>query len=170
MKYSISIFVLVTLTLFALSVGKVSAGGEKSEAQKRVDDITAGIPSIIYTDERRYYLNIFKSDEYEQPVGFLRKAFEKQSLLGTMKECSTVIDIPAGTAHGNHSYGGICSVERDNQIYPMMICADMFVGRIAVQLAWHVTGNPDPSKEFATSSDFSKENLMMFVIRNCTGG
>jgi hypothetical protein len=124
--------------------------------------------SSFELDGREYNLAIEKEGIYEDPhrsiehtMDFLREALKTQPFFGVLENCSTLIDLPAGVARGNHSYGGICNMRQGNKTYSMMVCADEMIGRVSVQVSW---------MDDKTTSTFSTEKLAAFVARNCHGG
>lgn len=70
--------------------------------------------------------------------------------------CYKLIDLPAGTAHGNHSFGGICRIDGGWLHGDVLICNDDMVGRFAMD---HV--EPDAATD---------EVLIDYVNTKCFGG
>lgn len=67
--------------------------------------------------------------------------------------CHNFINVPVGTANGNHSYGAICNIDDDIEEY--MVCGDIMLGRLKIE-------KPQENWEF--------RDLVLFVINNCYGG
>jgi uncharacterized protein len=67
--------------------------------------------------------------------------------------CDILIDIAVGTAHGNHSYGGVCRLKNEQGV--SMICSDVMIGHFKVAKAFGKTTTKD---------------LAEFTIENCFGG
>ena len=57
--------------------------------------------------------------------------------------CWKLIDVPVGTAHGNHSFGGYCALERSGKTSTVEICNDDMVG--------HFKMIPVKAKKFNTN-------------------
>jgi uncharacterized protein YecT (DUF1311 family) len=76
--------------------------------------------------------------------------------LGKIGGCDMLIDVPVGTAHGNHSYGGFCTLINDSEKSDVQICDDDMVGHFKM-----VKINRSTS---------SKQDLIKFTIANCFGG
>lgn len=73
--------------------------------------------------------------------------------LAPVTGCETLVDVAVGTAHGNHSYGGLCR-PRDEPGF-VMVCNDEMIGHF--QLA-------------PASSATTRYQLADFVIAHCFGG
>lgn len=58
-----------------------------------------------------------------------------QGNAGRIIGCSRLIDLPVGTAHGNHSFGGLCTLETNGRRSQVMICNDDLVGHLSLQPA-----------------------------------
>ena len=78
----------------------------------------------------------------------------KQS--GKIVGCFKLIDLPTGTANGNHSFGGLCRLQTGATHGDVKICNDDMVGHFAMEPA-------DPGKE-------SDKSLVDFVNAHCFGG
>jgi hypothetical protein len=74
---------------------------------------------------------------------------------GQITECDTLIDIPVGTAHGNHSYGGYCVFQKGGDLQKVRVCDDDMVGHFKMEPASEAQGLND---------------LAIFVVNNCFGG
>jgi uncharacterized protein len=75
--------------------------------------------------------------------------------LGEILGCEALIDVPVGTAHGNHSYGGLCKVKSPAETGYMMVCNDDMLGHFKTE---------------KSSSGIPKVDLVNFTIKNCFGG
>lgn len=115
---------------------------------------------IFHFDGQEYNLRIEDKSEradvsFSRAVEYLKTSFEKHTfVIGEMKDCSTVIDMPVGTKSGNHSFGGICMINHNDSEFEFMICADIMVGHSAIKFG----------------GMFSEERLAKFVALNCYGG
>lgn len=73
---------------------------------------------------------------------------------GRIRSCRVLLDVSLGHAQGNHSYGGICSLQFGKIRREFLLCNDQLVGH------------------FALAADFvvSREWVARFVRANCVGG
>lgn len=67
--------------------------------------------------------------------------------------CELMIDLPVGTARGNHSYGAYCQVEVDGVRRSWVLCNDQMVGHFAL-----------------ASFGPIRSQIAQFTYDNCTGG
>jgi uncharacterized protein len=75
---------------------------------------------------------------------------------GKITACKMLVDIAVGTARGNHSYGGLCTLTTENKTEPVKICNDDMAGHFSlVKLGSNTT---------------TIEELGTFVADNCYGG
>ena len=82
------------------------------------------------------------------------RAIERNGKTGKITQCKILIDVPVGTAHGNHSYGGFCTLV-DGSASNVIICDDDMVGHFKME----------PSDRKPTM-----QRLVDFVAKNCYGG
>lgn len=75
--------------------------------------------------------------------------------LGAVSGCETLVDIAVGTAHGNHSFGGLCRLVGEKKTTFFMVCNDEMMGHF--QVAPALTGA-------------TRYELADFTIKNCFGG
>lgn len=75
---------------------------------------------------------------------------------GKITACKLLVDIAVGTAHGNHSYGGLCTLTTGNKTEPVRICNDDMVGHFSLM---KLDRNTTTIEELGT-----------FVADNCYGG
>jgi uncharacterized protein len=75
---------------------------------------------------------------------------------GKIVGCYMLIDVPVGTAHGNHSYGGFCTLINGSKKTNVLICNDDMVGNF--QMFEINKATPE------------KKDLIEFTISNCYGG
>lgn len=105
--------------------------------------------------QRNFY--IYDSKEFKQPIAFLSKALQQHKLPEKIGFCMLMVDMPAGTAHGNHSYGGVCETTVDKKSEYFMICADEMIGHFKFEPL------PEPPAD-------EVNELARFVSNNCFGG
>lgn len=79
----------------------------------------------------------------------------KSRKLGQVVGCEALVDIAVGTAHGNHSFGGLCKVRSGNDTKYVMMCDDEMIGHFQMLTA---------------SSGTSNHELADFTIKYCFGG
>lgn len=114
--------------------------------------------NVIEFDQHKYLVNTIDPNEkiYDEVFEKLKSALTKHhAVSGTIESCKKIIDIPVGTAHGNHSYGGICSLRYKDENIRIMICADELVGHNVVSI---------------TQRGFFFNDLVKFTALNCYGG
>lgn len=75
---------------------------------------------------------------------------------GKIIGCSHLIDLPVGTVGSNHSYGGICILQRDTQRTSVEICNDDMFGHFGMRPI-------EPRK-------IARTDLVDFTYRHCFGG
>lgn len=73
---------------------------------------------------------------------------------GEIIGCSSLIDIPVGTRHSNHSFGGYCTIKNDKTQKKVKICNDDMLGHFAMEPA---------AKE-------DQKELIEFTYGKCYGG
>src|ERR1017187_8643410 len=71
---------------------------------------------------------------------------------GKITACSLLIDVPVGTAHGNHSFGGLCTLSVGTLKSSVMICDDDMVGH------FHF---------IEVRNKIKVQELVDFVVSNC---
>lgn len=113
----------------------------------------------IQVDGKSYNLVIYSMDEHDYPIKLFNDNIAAAKLTEQIRVCSFVIDIPAGTGKGNHSYGGYCTSQKDATPRKIMVCGDFMRGTIKIE--------PLGSARFHTDGI---NNLARFVVENCYGG
>lgn len=127
------------------------------------------------TMPERYYLETrlphTLTDSYETTIDgkdFTVQTFEdtdqnpfnqdlrRRHLEGEITSCSTLIDVPAGVARGNHSYGGYCVFKDAIGEKNVVVCEDQMLGRFVMK---------DRALD-AKTTDY----LVKYVVTNCFGG
>lgn len=81
---------------------------------------------------------------------------ERFSIQGSIVDCSLLIDLPAGVANGNHSYGGFCNLRVQNLEMQVEVCKDVMAGHFQLM---PITSQPEDKTELAA-----------FVAAHCYGG
>jgi hypothetical protein len=113
----------------------------------------------IKVGDRNYNLVIFGDRDHAEPIKTFNDALKHASRPEVISRCLFAIDMPAGTAHGGHSYGGFCSHIIGKEMSRVMICADTMAGHLEVQ----------PMEKHKYPED-AINLLARFVADNCTGG
>jgi uncharacterized protein len=96
---------------------------------------------------------------YRNPAAHLdsfNASLEKHHIPGKIIGCSRLVDLPVGSADGNHSFGGICTIQDGAARRTLSICNDVMVGHFAMQLASEVIPND--------------QQLVRFTNEKCFGG
>lgn len=65
-------------------------------------------------------------------ISAFNASLAEQHLRGKIIGCSMLLDLPVGTAHGNHSFGGLCTLEQDSRRTVITVCNDEMVGHVAL--------------------------------------
>ena len=76
--------------------------------------------------------------------------------LAALDSCALLVDLPAGTAHGDHSFGAVCSQPVKAEKQMVLVCDDDMVGNFGFRVV-------DKRK-------VSIEELARFVAEKCVGG
>lgn len=76
-------------------------------------------------------------------------------LAGTVIGCNRLINLPVGTAGGNNTYGGVCTLMDGSKRKLVEICNDDMIGRFQMQVA--------------TPGDVTEKQLVDFTY-SCNGG
>ncbi|MGB9107233.1 MAG: lysozyme inhibitor LprI family protein [Telluria sp.] len=72
---------------------------------------------------------------------------------GPISGCETLVDIAVGTAHGNHSFGGICKLKTETGFF--LVCNDEMIGHFNI---------------VKVSGEATRYGLADFTIKSCFGG
>lgn len=99
-------------------------------------------------------------DVYRQPDANGRTASFNVGLkahqIAAVDSCAVLVDLPVGTGHGNHSFGGVCSQPAKAAKQTVLVCDDDMVGHFG----FRVVG----------ARKVSIETLARFVADECFGG
>lgn len=80
---------------------------------------------------------------------------KRRGLKERITKCTSLIDVPVGTAHGNHSYGGLCTTAEGRKKMRVMICDDEMIGHFELK---------------KVQRKVKMQELVDFVVSNCYGG
>lgn len=84
-------------------------------------------------------------------------------MAGYITACTNIIELPAGTARGNHSYGGYCTLSvKDEMAVEVKICDDTLTGK------WFMSEYAPPASGIIAKEQISE--LAQFTIKHCYGG
>lgn len=61
------------------------------------------------------------------------QSMSDRNIDGKIIGCKKLIDLPVGTADGNHSFGGDCVLESHSKRTDVRICRDLMLGRFAIE-------------------------------------
>lgn len=75
---------------------------------------------------------------------------------GRIVGCDRLIDIAVGTAHGNHRFGGYCTLDNRGEVERVAVCNDVMLDRFAMVPI--------------TVAQRSERDLIRFTSENCPGG
>lgn len=112
---------------------------------------------VLNFNEHRYYVTEldYGSPLYDDTVEkFQNVAAEYLTGQSKILNCKKIYDLPVGTASGNHSYGGICTVQNNKVKRMVMVCVDEMVGHRSLKLG----------------GSMFEEDLKKFIALNCYGG
>ncbi|MGF9758430.1 hypothetical protein AAII07_24830 [Microvirga sp. 0TCS3.31] len=115
----------------------------------------AAVEEITINGES-YNLVRLSEDEVQQSIPKFEAEMKSRKLPGRIVQCISGIDLPVGTAHGNHSYGSYCILKNEGALTPVQICRDELVGHFKVAPVDLTTA--------------SIKNLANFIRANCYGG
>lgn len=104
-----------------------------------------------------YSVYLLAGNSSVKQTQLLNEALKDRNSFGHLENCRRIIEIPVGTADGDHSYGGLCLLnENSSKLNHVMICNDDLVGHFKIR---HIQRYED-----------NISDLIRFVIDNCTGG
>lgn len=89
-------------------------------------------------------------------IDSFNKSLVQQKISGKIIGCSMLLDVPVGTAHGNHSFGGLCILQKGSVRSDVKICNDDMIGHFSIK-------NIDRKDE-------SEKSLADFTNEECFGG
>ncbi|WP_202594191.1 lysozyme inhibitor LprI family protein [Frateuria defendens] len=89
-------------------------------------------------------------------VESFNKSLTERGQNGRIIGCSRLIDLPVGTANGNHSFGGLCTLQSGSTRSAVEICNDDMVGHFSMK-------NIEPQ-------DTPGKDLVDFTHAECFGG
>jgi uncharacterized protein len=106
-------------------------------------------------DGRSCFSVIFFRDPAAKVDAF-RQSLEEQRQAGKLLGCEKLIDLPVGSAEGNHSYGGLCTLQQGASRSTVMICNDEMIGHFGLRTV--------------QDQDVPDEALIDFTRAECFGG
>jgi|GEM_PF-3125058 len=134
----------------------LASGNAQAEDNRNWPNPTETIAFIdIAGNEHRVIL--LDGGDAQLTIEAFNQSLKDKKVDGNISYCRRVIDIPVGTARGNHSYGGLCMYENPPAAsQKVLICNDVLVG--------HFKMVPLKAEEDEVMS------LSGFVRDNCFGG
>lgn len=142
----------------------VDEGCLKRTYLSRIDELNApfasrpySVPNEVLSNVRvgTFTNNVLLIHNPNEEVEAFNRSLKRFKKDGVITQCRTLIDIPVGTAHGNHSYGGICTLSSDESTSDVLICNDRMVGHFQMT---------------EIEKEISNQELADFVMANCFGG
>jgi hypothetical protein len=82
------------------------------------------------------------------------RALQRIGFSARLTGCAGMIDLPAGVAGGDHSYGAICTADVAGKPVKLLLCDDDLIGHFALK---------------ASGFSGSRDAIALFVDENCTG-
>lgn len=101
-------------------------------------------------------LNVVTYRDPSVRISSFNRSLVEQKQHGKIISCSRLINLPVGTANGNNSYGGLCTLQNNMQRKAVKICNDDMFGHFQMQPA--------------TPRDVSGNGLIDFTHNYCFGG
>lgn len=98
---------------------------------------------------------VFFRDPAARLAGF-KHSLEQQHQAGKLLGCEKLIDLPAGGGGGNHSYGGLCTLQQGTSRSTVMICNDEMFGHFSLRAV--------------KAEGFQDKMLIDFTNEACFGG
>jgi hypothetical protein len=144
-------FTVERLKFYSLTCSLMSAIASGSAAAR---DTQANYPAETVTIDEQNYNLVQQRDPNAQLRKFNKVLNSKR--MPPLRSCILLLDLPVGTANGNHSFGGVCEQRVNHRINRLMVCQDEMIGHFALQ--------PVDQREV------SKEELARFVAEHCYGG
>lgn len=133
------------------------SGNARSENSSSWKNPTAERVADIDVFGGKYCLQLLEGVYAEEVIKSFNENLKDKKIDGNISYCRRVINIPIGTARGNHSYGGLCLLETpSNAPQKIMICNGVLVGHFKLI----------PLK----AEEDDVQSLSSFVRDNCFGG
>jgi hypothetical protein len=139
-----------TLFIFLISAFLISvpALADEVKVSPQLNEVTIG-----WNDRPNTVITLENPNER---IPHFEKDAKNYGINMEITECQMLIDIPVGTAHGNHSYGGYCQLQNEGKKRIVEICDDDMVGHFEIS--------------FSPVSTIDKRRHIEFVASNCYGG
>lgn len=88
--------------------------------------------TTINIGDRQY--SVYIENDANERLSYFNKEIGSHGLKGNISSCSLLIDLPAGVARGNHSYGGYCvMVDLKGLKSLVRVCDDEMVGHFKLE-------------------------------------
>lgn len=142
--------------LLAFLLLLLAGGNARAEDNRSWPNPTETIAFIdIAGNEHRVIL--LDGANVQLTIEAFNQSLKDEKMDGNISYCRRVIDIPVGTARGNHSYGGLCVYENPPATPKrVLICNDILVGHFKMATL--------------KAEEDEVTSLSGFVRDNCFGG
>jgi hypothetical protein len=142
------LFVLITCWLPASALAD-----QGTQSAPKGITVSADLKTVTINGDSGHVVRILNTPD-SRTANF-NADFARHGLTDHIGSCARVISIAAGAAHGNTSYGGLCSLDGSNK-RTVAVCDDEMVGH------FHTVD--------VDAQNFSSRQLIEFVASNCWGG
>ena len=112
---------------------------------------------IATLPDGRGYLTLLDQEDLQTGMKVIRDGMSHMGVSADLSHCAPMVDVPAGVADGDHSYGTVCDsgVEPHDKLF---VCADVMVGHVVLK---RLFVNPGPASPAMVAQE---------VAENCVGG
>lgn len=105
----------------------------------------------------RTYLTLLSQEDIQPGMKVIRDGISRMGVSADLSHCAPMVDVSAGVADGDHSYGTLCDSGGEPH-EKLFICADMMVGHVVLK---RLFVSPGPARP---------ETVARNVAENCVGG
>ena len=121
--------------------------------------LAASLPALAAEGDRsdlssETVLDVTQPKDIAERTQHFGAQLAKLGFAGKIVSCQSMVDLPAGVAGGDHSYGAVCRLDVGGQQSDAMLCDDTAFGHFAMR-----------GGKFAHDRDA----VAMFTDENCTG-
>lgn len=117
-------------TRFFVLLFLLLAGGDaQAENSRNWPNPSGETIAVVDISGTNYGVQLLEGEHAQSIIESFNKSIKDKKITGNISYCRRVINIPVGTAHGNHSYGGLCVYENPpEEPKKILICNDVLVG------------------------------------------
>ncbi|WP_435607615.1 hypothetical protein [Pseudomonas knackmussii] len=113
--------------------------------------------SMATLPDGKTYLTLLGQEDIQTGMKVIREGMSHKGVSADLSHCAPMVDVPAGVADGDHSYGTVC--DTGGEPYDkLFVCADVMVGHLVLK---RLFVNPGPA---------SPARVAQEVAENCVGG